>query len=180
MKGFTMSFSDQTKFSVKKMTTLTVFTALALGISVAESMLPPLLPIPGIRLGLANIVTLILLQYYKPHEAFIVLLMRIFLSAFFAGQFTSLFYSLTGGIFCFLVMLFFNRFLNGRFLFLTSIFGALAHNAGQLLTAYVFTGSIGVSLYIPVLTLSGIVTGLFTGLCAHYLKKYLMPHIMRD
>ena len=175
-----MSSDSHRIFPIKKMTTLTVFTAIALGISVAESCFPPLVPIPGIRLGLANIVTLILLLYYQPHETFLVLIMRIFLSAFFAGQAMSLAYSLTGGIFCFLVMLCLNRFLSGHCIYLTSIFGALAHNAGQLLTAFLFTGSSAVALYIPLLTISGIITGLFTGLSAHYLRKYLMPHIMKN
>ena len=73
-----------------------------------------------------------------------------------------------------------NRILAGHFLFITSIFGALAHNAGQLLAAWLIVRNPGILTYVPFLTISGIVTGLFTGLCAHYAQKYLLPHIKRQ
>ena len=120
-----------TRLPLKKMTTLTVFLAVSLCISLAESFFPPLVPIPGVRLGLANVVTLLLLYDFTPGETLLVLLMRIFLSAFCAGQTMSFVYSLCGGVLCFLIMWFLYRFLCGRFPVLTSIFGALAHNAPQ-------------------------------------------------
>lgn len=161
----------------KKITTLAMFTVIALTIFIIESLIPAPVPIPGIKLGLANIVTLILLLNYKPSDALIVLLARIILSAVFAGQTMSLLYSLCGGLCCFVVMYLLNRFLHGHFIFITSMFGALFHNAGQLLVAYVITHTLGLVAYIPFLVLSGILTGLFTGLCAHYAQKYLMVHI---
>lgn len=168
-----------TRLKLKKMTTLTVFLAVSLCISLAESFFPPLVPIPGVRLGLANVVTLLLLYDFTPGETFLVLLMRIFLSAFCAGQAMSFVYSLCGGVLCFLIMWFLYRFLCGRFLVLTSIFGALAHNAGQLMAACLFTGGFGVLTYSPVLVVSGILTGCFTGLCAYFTRKYLSPHIKK-
>lgn len=163
----------------KKITTLAMFTVIALTIFIIESLIPALVPIPGIKLGLANIITLILLLNYKSSDALIVLLARIFLSAVFAGQTMSLLYSLCGGLCCFGAMYLLNRFLSGHFIFITSMFGALFHNAGQLLVAYFITRTLGLMAYIPFLVLSGILTGLFTGLCAHYAQKYLMPHIKR-
>lgn len=163
----------------KKITTLALFTVIALTIFIVESLIPALVPIPGIKLGLANIITLILLLNYKSSDALIVLLARIFLSAVFAGQTMSLLYSLCGGLCCFGAMYLLNRFLSGHFIFITSMFGALFHNAGQLLVAYFITRTLGLMAYIPFLVLSGILTGLFTGLCAHYAQKYLMPHIKR-
>lgn len=163
----------------KKITTLALFTVIALTIFIIESLIPALVPIPGIKLGLANIITLILLLNYKSSDALIVLLARIFLSAVFAGQTMSLLYSLCGGLCCFGAMYLLNRFLSGHFIFITSMFGALFHNAGQLLVAYFITRTLGLMAYIPFLVLSGILTGLFTGLCAHYAQKYLMPHIKR-
>ncbi|MED9805622.1 MAG: Gx transporter family protein [Lachnospiraceae bacterium] len=168
-----------TRLTLKKMTTLTVFLAVSLCISLAESFFPPLVPIPGVRLGLANVVTLLLLYDFTPGETLLVLLMRIFLSAFCAGQAMSFVYSLCGGILCFLIMWFLYRFLCGRFLVLTSIFGALAHNAGQLMAACLFTGGFSVLAYAPVLVVSGILTGCFTGLCAYFTRKYLSPHIKK-
>ncbi len=158
---------------LKKLTTLGFFTTIALIIFAAETMLPPLLPLPGIKLGLANIVTLLLLRDFSPKDAVLVLAARILLSAFFFGQALSLLYSLAGGVLCLLAMWTANQLFDGHFLFLTSIAGALAHNAGQLLTAYFITRTHGILSYLPFLLLSGIVTGLFTGLCAHFARKYL-------
>lgn len=165
--------------STRKLTALSVFTVIALTIYIVESAIPQLVPIPGIKLGLANIVTLILLLNFSPSDTFLVLLARILLSALFAGQAMVLLYSLCGGILCFAAMYLCNRFLSGHFIFITSIFGALFHNAGQLLVAYFITHTIGLLAYLPFLILSGIVTGLFTGLCAHYTQKYLSPHIKK-
>ncbi len=163
--------------SVKKLATLSVFTVIALTIFVAESAIPNPVPIPGIKLGLANIVTLLLLMNFTPADAFWVLMARILLSSVFSGQMITLLYSLCGGILCFAAMYAVNRFLSARFIFITSIFGALFHNIGQILIAYALTRTAGIFAYLPFLTVSGMVTGLFTGLCAYYAQKYLMPHI---
>lgn len=165
--------------NLKRLSALSVFTVVALTIFILESAIPPLVPIPGVKPGLSNIVTLILLLHFTPADAFIVLLARIFLSAFLAGQAISLIYSLCGGILCFVVMCLTNRFLRGHFIFITSIFGALSHNAGQLGAAFLITRNTGVLAYFPFLILSAAITGLFTGLCAHYAHKYLLPHVPR-
>lgn len=160
-----------------KLTALALFATLALIIFTIESAIPPLVPIPGIKLGLANIITLVLLRIYSPKETFLVLMVRIFLAAFFFGQGLSLLYSLAGGLFCFAAMLLTNRLLKGHFLFLTSIVGGLFHNMAQLSVAFLITQVSGVLVYLPFLLLSGILTGLFTGLCAHFTLKYLLPRI---
>ena len=165
--------------SIKKMTTLAMFTVIALTIFIIENAILLPIPIPGIKLGLANIITLILLLNFGPLDACFVLLCRIILGAMFTGQAVSLLYSLSGGILCLMIMIFMNRFLNGRFVYVTSIFGALSHNLGQLLTAFFITTTMGVFAYLPFLVLSGILTGLFTGLCAHYSQKYLLPHLKK-
>lgn len=166
--------------STKKLAVLSIYTVMALTIFVVESAIPLPIPIPGIKLGLSNIITLIVLCHYRPSDAFIVLFARILLSSLFSGQMMTLFYSALGGLFCFCVMYLINRMLAGHFLFITSIFGALAHNAGQLLAAWLIVRNPGILTYVPFLTISGIVTGLFTGLCAHYAQKYLLPHIKRQ
>lgn len=160
---------------IKKMTALAMFTTLALIIFTIESAIPPLVPIPGIKLGLANIITLVLLHNYSARDAFFVLIMRILLSAFFFGQAISLLYSLVGGIFCFIAMMLVRRLLHGHFLYLTSMTGALFHNMGQLMVALLLTSVPGVLAYLPFLLISGLITGLFTGLCAHFMQKHLLP-----
>lgn len=161
------------RIPLKRLTLLALFTTLALAIYYVESLLPTLVPIPGIKLGLANIITLIVLKNFSAKEAFLVLLARIFLASFSFGQLVSLFYSLAGGILCLLAMWLINRLLNGSFLFLTSVFGALFHNLGQLLVAMLFTKSLAVLSYVPFFILSATITGLFTGLCAHFAQKHL-------
>lgn len=164
---------------VKKLTTLAMFTTIALALFAVESMLPPLVPVPGVKLGLANIITLVLLRDFSAKDACLVLFMRIFLSSVFFGQALSLLYSLAGGLLCLAAMWAFNRLFQGHYLFLTSIAGALAHNLGQLTVAFLITEVSGVILYLPFLAVSGIVTGLFTGLCAQLARKYLTQHFFQ-
>ena len=90
--------------SVQRLTALSLLTAAALMIYAIESMLPTLVPVPGIKLGLANVVTLIVLKRCGVRDALLVLLARILLSACFFGSLLSLTYSLCGGLFCLLVL----------------------------------------------------------------------------
>lgn len=158
---------------VKKLTTLALFTTLALGIYAVEAALPTLIPIPGIKPGLSNIITLVVLHRYGFKETLTVLLARIFLSTLLFGQALSLLYSLAGGICCLPIMYLVSRLLRRKMLFITGIMGALSHNAGQLLVALLITRVMGVLSYLPFLIISGIITGCFTGLCSGFLLKYL-------
>lgn len=157
----------------KLVTQLAFFTALALCLSGLEAMLPVLVPIYGVKLGLANIVTLIMLTHYKPYQIAFVCLSRILLSTLLFGQIISLAYSLAGGFLCLLVCLLLHHFLSGHYIILTSIMGALAHNLGQIAAAVILTSSLAVLGYLPVLCISGILTGLFTGLCTRFIRPYL-------
>lgn len=160
----------------KKLTLLALFATLSLAIYAAESALPPLAPIPGLKLGLANIITLVLLRHFSLRDALLVLLARILLSALLFGQALSLLYSLAGGLFSLLVMTLTMKLLQKKFVFLTGAMGGLAHNIGQLLIAFAVTAAPGVFAYLPILVPGGILTGIFTGLCAGLLGKYLSPH----
>ena len=166
---------DPKKVNIKKLTLLAVYTTIALTIFTAESFLPPLAPLPGIKLGLSNIVTLWLLMHTKARDALLVLLMRILLASFFAGQMVSLLYSLAGGLLCFAVMALLFWLLGDKYIVFVSIFGALAHNLGQIAIAIFVTELPSMLAYLPVLAISGIHTGTFTGLCAFYLKRHLPP-----
>ncbi len=163
--------------SIRKLTTLALYTTLALIIFAVESTIPPLVPIPGIKLGLANIITLVILRTYSPKDTLFVLITRILLSTLLFGQAISLLYSLAGGLFCFGAMWLVNKLLQKHYLYLTSVVGAIFHNLGQLLVAYLLTEVPGVLGYLPFLLLSAIATGLFTGLCAHFSLKYLLKHL---
>lgn len=86
--------------NLKKTIRLSALSAIALTIFIIEIQIPPLVPIPGIKLGLANIITLIILSLYGIKEASAVLFIRIFLGSIFSGQMINLLYRLSGGIFC--------------------------------------------------------------------------------
>ena len=161
------------RMNTKKMTMLAMFSLIALTIFSIESMIGPIVPIPGIKLGLANIVTLIVLTLYGPYEAIFVLIVRILMGSIFAGQMISFFYSLSGGLLCWASMSIINKILHGRFLFLTSMCGAVSHNIGQIAAAMILTGSVSVIAYLPVLMISAMITGCFTGLAAQFCVKHL-------
>lgn len=159
--------------NTKKLTVLGLYATLSLAIYAAESALPPLAPIPGFKLGLANIITIILLCRYSFRDAALVLTVRILLSAMFFGQVLSLLYSLAGGICSLSAMYLVSRLLQKKLPPLTGAMGGLAHNAGQLLVAFLITSTPGVLAYLPLLLPAGILTGLFTGLCAWLADRYL-------
>ena len=158
---------------LRKLTTLSLYTTLSLAIFAAESAIPPVVPIPGIKLGLANIITLVLLRRYTRRETALVLSARILLSTLLFGQLVSLLYSLTGGALSLAVMYLVNRCLHRKLPFLTGAMGGLFHNVGQLLAARILMRSAAVWAYLPFLVLGGILTGVFTGLCAYYTDRLL-------
>lgn len=157
--------------STKKLTRLSLLTALALIIFIIEAQLPPIAPIPGIKMGLANIITLITLYMFGPREAFTVLFLRIILGNMFAGQVSALLYSAAGGLFCFAVMCALKKVLPRELLWVISVFGAMAHSAAQVLVAALITQTPAVLWYLPLLLVSAVITGAFTGLCAYYVLK---------
>lgn len=164
--------------NIRKMTLLSIYTTIALTIFVVESAIPTLVPIPGVKLGLANIITLWLLMHTSWKDALLVLLMRILLASIFAGQMVSFAYSLSGGLLCFLVMALLYRLLGKSCMVFISIFGALFHNLGQILIAIAILQSLSVLTYLPVLVISGIITGAFTGLCAYFASKKLPASVV--
>lgn len=143
-----------------------MLTTVALTIFMVEAQIPPLVPIPGVKLGLANIITVYAMFALGPKEAGLIFLARVILGSVFSGQLMSLIYSLSGGTLCYLTMLFMRRLVTGKQIWVLSVLGAIAHNIGQIMAAMVVLGTWSVLYYLPVLMLSGIVTGLFTGLCA--------------
>lgn len=164
---------------LKKLTTLALYTTLSLIIFAVESAIPPLVPIPGIKPGLANIITLLLLRNASAKDTALVLCARLLLATVLFGQAMSFLYSLAGAFLSLAAMVLVNRMLQNRYLFLTSVTGGITHNLGQLLVAFLLTKVSGVLLYLPFLVLAGIITGLFTGLCAHFAQKYLKSYIRR-
>lgn len=156
----------------KRLTLLAVLTAAALCVFVLEAQLPPLTPVPGIKLGLANIFTLFALYVLDAKSALALLLVRVVLGSLVTGQVSAMGYSLCGGLLSYLVLLLFYRRIPGKQLWALSILSALAHNLGQLLLASVVMGTFAIFWYAPMLFLAAMVTGAFTGLTAQMVLKH--------
>ena len=150
-----------------------LLTALALILFTVEAQIPPIVPIPGVKLGLANIVTVYAMFCLGPRDTLMILLVRIFLGSVFSGQMMTFFYSLTGGIFCYALMLVMRHVVTEQQIWVCSVLGALAHNIGQMIAAILIARTPELIVYLPVLLISGIVTGAFTGMCAQIVIRRL-------
>lgn len=155
----------------KKLVQLSLLTAIALSIFIVELQIPNPFPFPGIKLGLANIVTLYVIYRYRAKEALLVLMARIILGSVFSGNLMVIIYSLAGGICCFVVMSVLYDKIEEKYIFIVSILGACAHNIGQIIIAIFITKTLVIMMYLPWLLLSAMITGLFIGLCTQYLLQ---------
>ena len=139
-----------------------VFTALALIFSYVESLIPINFGIPGVKLGLANLITLIALYKMSVKEAFLISIARVVLSGFIFGNLFAILYSLAGGLLSLTIMTWFKR--SNKFsIYGISMAGGVFHNVGQLMMAILVVESVTIAGYLPVLLVSGLLTGLVIG-----------------
>ena len=148
-----------------------VFTSLALILSYVELLIPINFGIPGMKLGLANLLVVILLYKGCPWDALLLSVIRILLSGLIFGNMFSIFYSLGGGLLSLAVMVFLKK--TGQFTVAgISIGGGASHNVGQLLVAMFVVQTYQVGYYLPVLLIAGVITGAVIGiLSAEVLKR---------
>ena len=165
------------RINTKSLTLCAVLTALALGLSTLENLFPITLviPLPGVKLGLANIVTVFALYSLGAGPALGILLGRCLLGSVFAGNFSALLFSLLGGFAAMLVMIAL-RHVPGLSIFGVSIGGAAAHNVGQIAAAIITLGNTAVLGYLPILLGVSLFTGGLTGFVASLLFR-AMSHI---
>ena len=158
--------------NTKRLVQSAVLIALALALSYTERFIPLqlLIPLPGVKLGLANVVTLIALYLLGGKTAFTILIIRCALGSVFGGGITGLLFSLTGGMLSMTVMAL-GRKLPFLSVYGVSILGAAAHNVGQILAAMAVMSSVYVGAYLPYLLLVALFTGFATGgACAGVLR----------
>lgn len=162
------------KLTTKQLTLCAVLTAMALALSYLENLFPLALaiPIPGVKLGLANIVTVFALYALGPAQALMILTARCLLGAMFAGNANALLFSLLGGFAAMLAMILLVR-LERFSVYGVSIGGAAAHNCGQMAAAVLTLGSAAPLYYLPVLLAVSLVAGALTGLVAGSLFQAL-------
>ena len=148
----------------KRLTLCAVLIALALALSYTERFIPlqMVIPLPGVKLGLANIVTLVALYLLGPKAAFAILIPRCIFGAVFGGGITGLAFSLTGGILAMVTMMLAKK-IPIFSIYGTSILGAAAHNIGQILAAMVLMNSVYIGAYLPYLLIVALFTGFATG-----------------
>lgn len=149
-----------------------VFTALALIFSYVETLIPVSFGIPGIKLGLANIVIVIVLYKTDAREASLLSVVRVVLAGFLFGNYFSILYSLAGGLLSLAVMTLLKK--RGGFSVIgVSTAGGVFHNIGQLLTAMAVVETLSVAYYVPVLLAAGTVTGILIGILSEQMLRRL-------
>lgn len=176
--------------SAKKLALSALFICFAGALSALETMLPPIVPVTGVRVGLGNIVTLFILYIggkWRGADALAVAVLRCFLAALITGALMNAIYGLSGGVFACGAMLAARRIFpktdghcDTRFLPFTGVCGAVFHIAGQMLVAVVIYNSKFVLAYTPILLASAIIGGAFTGICTMLLLKMLPGKLLRE
>ncbi|MDO5039103.1 Gx transporter family protein [Clostridium sp.] len=158
-----------------KMIYISSLVSMALILFTIENMIPVPFITPGAKLGLANLVIMIAiytLDNYK--QAFLVLALRIILSSLLVGNLSTLIYSSVGGILSFFVAILVKELFKDKVSIIgVSASAAVFHNVGQLLVASLILNNFGIFLYLPILSIAGIGTGIFVGISANYLLAHL-------
>lgn len=147
-----------------------VFTALALMFSYIETMIPIQFGVPGIKLGFANIMIVIMLYKSSAKEALLLSIVRIMLSGFLFGNLSSILYSIAGGVLSLGIMTLLKK--QGGFSVIgVSVAGGVSHNIGQLIVAMLVVETYQVGYYLPVLLVAGVLTGLGIGVVSQEVLK---------
>lgn len=149
-----------------------MFTALALIFSYVETLIPISFGIPGVKLGLANLIIVAALYKMALKEAYLLSVVRVLLAGFLFGNYFSILYSLSGALLSLSVMALLKK--NGGFSVIgVSIAGGVFHNIGQLFVAMLAVETFQVAYYVPVLLVAGLLTGLVIGILAQELLRRL-------
>ena len=156
----------------KKIPYYGLFAALAILMGYVEMMFPMPIPIPGVKLGLANVVVIIMMYFMDVKGAFFISLIRVFLSGLLFAGFAGLLYSLAGAMLSFAVMALLKK--TGKFSIIgVSLAGGVFHNVGQVAVAAMVVENVKMAYYLPFLLVSGVVTGIVIGIVAKTALGYL-------
>ncbi|WP_193726551.1 Gx transporter family protein [Paenibacillus guangzhouensis] len=169
------SSSDTTSAALLKRTVMiAIFAAVAVVLSIIESMIPLPFSVPGAKLGLANIMVLTCLYFLNGKDTLLLIILKTILTAFIFGTFSSFLFSFFGAIVSFVLMYGMMRMGREFFSLISiSIVGGIGHNIGQLTAAMIIFKTSKMFYYLPALLLTGVVTGIFIGLAVKYLISAL-------
>ena len=143
-----------------------VLTALAMIFSYIESLMPIMVPVPGIKLGVANIAIVTVLYIVGWKEAVIINVIRIALTAMLFGNLNSFLFSMAGGMLSLAGMIVLKKVFKGFSSIGVSVAGGVLHNIGQIIAAVFIMGSSAIAYYLPVLLMAGVITGIVIGIVA--------------
>ena len=160
----------------RKIARMGLLVALSMILSYVESLIPAFVAVPGVKVGLANIVVIFALYTLGPIEALIVSLLRVILSSFLFGSVLSLLYSLSGALLSLGGMILMKK-LKIFSTTVVSVTGGVLHNVGQILVACLVLETDVLLYYLPVLILSGVITGAVIGIIASLVIKSLENNI---
>ena len=162
----------RSKNSVYKLTLLSMLTAVAMLLSYVESLVPPLVAVPGVKIGFSNIATVLTLYTLGIPSAVAVSVVRVCLSALLFGNVQTLFFSLMGAAFA-LVIMSLMRFFTPFSEIGVSVAGGVFHNVGQILVAMLLLRTAELGYYLIVLSITGTISGILIGLCGGILTNRL-------
>jgi heptaprenyl diphosphate synthase len=148
---------------------MSLLTSLALILFVIELRVPNI--VEGVKLGLANIVTVYAVYRYSAKETAMIVFARVFLGSLFGGGISAMIYSLSGAFLCLVGMIGLRKIIPINYIWLSSVIGAMLHNIGQIAAAVVMTKSVAIVGYLPLLLVTGSIAGLFTGMSAQLIIK---------
>lgn len=160
------------KNGAKRITYIALCTALALIIGYVESRIPVLIAVPGVKLGLSNIMVLIMFYISGAGDALILAVLKVGLSTLLFGNFSTLIYSASGAALAYLFMFVCFRFFRWEAIS-TSLLGALGHNLGQITAAAILMENIRIYYYLVVLLFAAAITGFLSGVLAQLLLRQL-------
>ena len=165
--------------NVKKVSNLSIFLALSIVLSIIESFIIITNVIPGVKIGIANIVILMVLYIYGSKDAVVISILRVFIVGLLrTGIFSiNFFFSLSGAIISIISMSSLKKITKLSMVGI-SIVGATAHSIGQLLFATFFVKSVAILLYAPAIIIISVISGIITGLISKYLMKYIEKEIV--
>lgn len=156
-----------------------VFTALAMIFSYIESMIPIPVPIPGIKLGVANIAVITVLYVLGSRQAVLINLLRITLTAVLFGNFNSFLFSMAGGILSLAIMILL-KYCKVFSMIGVSVAGGVFHNIGQITAAVFLMDTTAIYYYLPVLLIAGVITGIVIGIVGGLLTQRVLPVLKKE
>ena len=163
----------------KNIAFLGIFLALALVLSYVESFIPFFFGVPGMKLGLTNLIIVILLYCMGPKEAFVISIVRVFLAGFLFGNLFSIIYSLAGAVLSLAVMSLLVKKTKFKTITVSAI-GGICHNIGQLIVAAIVVESYNIFYYLPALLIAGLITGILIGIVSGELIRRIKRFFRKE